>query len=307
MDDERIDALNPGSGPVGAVLIIGAGIAGIQASLDLANSGFKVYLLESGPAIGGTMAQLDKTFPTNDCAMCIVSPKLVDCGRHPNIELITNAELEGLTGAPGKFTVTAKKKPRYVNEDKCTGCGLCVANCPVTKAAYLDQEKAGVELEPEDLAKIRHIIEENKGREGILLPVLHDINISYSYLPEHVLRYIAEELDMPLSLVYQVATFYNAFSLKPRGKYTINVCMGTACYIKGGPRILEAFERALDIKVGGTTEDRMFGLETISCFGCCGQAPVVVVNEELHGHFRPSHIPGLLRDCKEAGNVEVEA
>lgn len=296
-----------GSRPVGAVLVIGAGIAGIQSSLDLANSGFKVYLVESGPAIGGTMAQLDKTFPTNDCAMCIVSPKLVDCGRHPNIELITNAELEQLTGTPGNFVVTVKKKPRYVNEDKCTGCGLCVENCPVTEAVYLDQEKVEVKLKPGDLAKMRRIIEEHKNREGALLPVLHDINISYSYLPEYVLRYISEELDMPLSLIYQVATFYNAFSLKPRGKYTINVCMGTACYIKGGNRILEAFERALGIRVGNTTKNLMFGLETISCFGCCGQAPVVVVNEDMHGHFRLSHIPKLLKHYKEAGDAEVEA
>ncbi len=292
--------------PVGAVLIVGAGIAGIQSALDLANSGFKVYLVESGPAIGGTMAQLDKTFPTNDCAMCIVSPKLVDCGRHPNIELITNAELEELTGIPGRFVVKVKKKPRYVDEDKCTGCGLCVENCPVTKAVQLDQEKVEVKLDPDDLARMRRIIEEHKNREGALLPVLHDINLSYSYLPERVLRYISEELDMPLSLIYQVATFYNAFSLKPRGKYTINVCMGTACYIKGGNRILEAFERALGVKVGNTTEDLMFGLETIACFGCCGQAPVVVVNEELHGHFQVAQVPRLLRSCKEAARAEAE-
>jgi len=292
-----------GKGPVGAVLVVGAGIAGIQSSLDLADSGFKVYLLERGPSIGGTMAQLDKTFPTNDCAMCIVSPKLVDCGRHPNIELITNAELAELTGTPGEFLVTVRKEPRYVDEDKCTGCGLCTENCPVSKAVYLDREKVRVKLEPEDLAKVRRIIEEHKDRQGALLPVLHDVNVSYSYLPEHVLRYIAEELDMPLSLIYQVATFYNAFSLKPRGRYTINVCMGTACYIKGGNRILEAFGRTLGIKAGDTTEDLMFGLETISCFGCCGQAPVVVVNDKLHGHFRTSQIPKLLMKYREAGDA----
>jgi NADH:ubiquinone oxidoreductase subunit E/NAD-dependent dihydropyrimidine dehydrogenase PreA subunit len=292
---------------VGAVLVVGAGIAGIQSALDLADSGFKVYLLERGPSIGGTMAQLDKTFPTNDCAMCIVSPKLVDCGRHPNIELITNAELAELTGTPGEFVVTVNKKPRYVDEEKCTGCGLCVENCPVTKVAYLDREKVRVKLEPDDLLTIQRIINEHKDKQGSLLPVLHDINVSYSYLPERVLRYISEELDMPLSLIYQVATFYNAFSLTPRGKYTINVCMGTACYIKGGDRILEAFKRTLGIRAGGTTEDLMFGLETISCFGCCGQAPVVVVNDKLHGHFRTSQIPKLLRDYREASDAEVEA
>lgn len=110
---------------VGAVLVIGGGIAGIQAALDLAESGQKVYLLESSPAIGGNMARLDKTFPTNDCSTCILSPKLVEAGRHLNIELITYADLESIQGVPGNFTVTIKKRPRHVDPEKCTGCGLC--------------------------------------------------------------------------------------------------------------------------------------------------------------------------------------
>jgi NADH:ubiquinone oxidoreductase subunit E len=292
----------------GSVLVIGGGIAGIQSSLDLADSGFKVYLLEGTSAIGGTMAQLDKTFPTNDCAMCIVSPKLVDCGRHPNIEVITNAELEEISGKAGKFTVTVNKRPRYVDEDKCTGCGSCIENCPVTKALYMEpEEKVDIELEPDDLERMKKIIKEYKNKEGGLLPALHDINISYSYLPENILRYISEELDIPLSLIYQIATFYNAFSLKPKGKYTINVCLGTACYIKGGSRILEAFEKSLGIRAGYTSEDLKFGLETISCFGCCGQAPVVTVNEEIYGHFRITKVPKLIKSYKEMENAEIKA
>jgi len=116
---------------VGAVLVVGGGIAGMQSSLDLANSGFKVYLLDSSPAIGGVMAQLDKTFPTNDCSMCILSPKLVDVGRHPNIELITYSELEEVTGRAGNFKVKVRKKARYVDVDKCTGCGVCAQECPI--------------------------------------------------------------------------------------------------------------------------------------------------------------------------------
>lgn len=116
---------------IGAVLVIGGGIAGIQACLDLAESGFKVYLLDKSPNIGGAMAQLDKTFPTNDCAMCILAPKLVETGRHHNVQLITNAELELLEGSPGNFLVTIKKFPRMVNEEKCTGCGICTQRCPV--------------------------------------------------------------------------------------------------------------------------------------------------------------------------------
>ena len=292
----------------GAVLIVGGGIAGIQASLDLADSGFKVYLVEKGPSIGGVMSQLDKTFPTNDCAMCILAPKLVGTGRHPNIELITNAEVEEVTGKAGNFVVTVNKKPRYVDETKCTGCGVCTENCPVRKAIYLEPvEKVEIKLEPEDLERMKKIIEEYNHKEGALVPILHEINISYSYLPENILRYISEELDIPLSLIYRIATFYNAFSLKPKGKYTINVCLGTACYIKGGSRILAAFERGLGIKAGETTEGLMFGLGTISCFGCCGQAPVVVVNEDLHGHFRVTKVPKLIKSYKEVGNAEIEA
>jgi len=116
---------------VGAVLVVGGGVAGIQASLDLADSGFKVYLLDESTSIGGTMAQLDKTFPTNDCSMCILAPKLVTAGRHPNIQLITYSELEKVDGEAGNFQVTILKHPRSVDIEKCTGCGICAQNCPI--------------------------------------------------------------------------------------------------------------------------------------------------------------------------------
>jgi heterodisulfide reductase subunit A-like polyferredoxin len=121
------------SGQVGAVLVVGAGIGGMQASLDLAEAGLKVYLLDKSPAIGGVMAQLDKTFPTNDCAMCILAPKLVECGRHRNIEVLTYAELDGIDGEPGNFTVRVRQHPRYVNVDDCTGCGDCADVCPIQR------------------------------------------------------------------------------------------------------------------------------------------------------------------------------
>jgi heterodisulfide reductase subunit A-like polyferredoxin len=117
--------------PVGAALVIGGGIAGVQAALDLAESGIKVYLVEKAPAIGGHMAQLDKTFPTNDCAMCIVSPKLVEAGRHRNIELLTNSDVLALEGQPGDFTVTVRRRPRYIDPAKCTACADCEKACPV--------------------------------------------------------------------------------------------------------------------------------------------------------------------------------
>ena len=141
------------NGNVGAVLVIGAGIGGIQASLDLAEAGLKVYLLDKSPAIGGTMAQLDKTFPTNDCSMCILSPKLVDCGRHLNIEVMTYAELESVEGKPGDFTARVRQKPRYVIVDECTGCGDCAAVCPIVRADQfnvgLSERRAAYKLYPQ--------------------------------------------------------------------------------------------------------------------------------------------------------------
>jgi len=124
----------------GAVLVLGGGIAGVQTSLDLANSGFKVYLIERSAAIGGMMAHLDKTFPTGDCATCIVSPKLVECARNQNIEILTLSELTDLQGKPGRFKATVKRHPRYVDEKKCTGCSECTAACPVNIADHFNRD-----------------------------------------------------------------------------------------------------------------------------------------------------------------------
>lgn len=113
-----------------SALVIGGGIAGIQASLDLANRGTKVHLVEKTPSIGGRMAQLDKTFPTLDCSICILAPKMIECFRHPNINLLTYSELREVKGKAGNFAVKILKKPRYVDAAKCTGCGTCIEKCP---------------------------------------------------------------------------------------------------------------------------------------------------------------------------------
>ncbi|MEO0142683.1 MAG: CoB--CoM heterodisulfide reductase iron-sulfur subunit A family protein [candidate division WOR-3 bacterium] len=124
---------------IGAVLVVGGGIGGIQSALDLANSGFKVYLIDSAPAIGGIMAMLDKTFPTNDCSMCIMAPKLVECARHLNIKIIPDAKIEGLSGDAGNFVVKVRKRARYVDTTKCTGCGECKKHCPIEIADRFNQ------------------------------------------------------------------------------------------------------------------------------------------------------------------------
>ncbi|AGL01211.1 CoB--CoM heterodisulfide reductase iron-sulfur subunit A family protein [Desulfoscipio gibsoniae] len=124
----------------GDVMIVGGGISGIQAALDLGTAGFKVYLVDKAPTIGGHMSQLDKTFPTNDCSMCIESPKFVECNRHPNIEIMTYTEVDSVEGKAGDFKVILNKKPRYINESKCTGCTTCVEYCPVLYPNQFNQE-----------------------------------------------------------------------------------------------------------------------------------------------------------------------
>ncbi len=130
----------PANGKYGDVMVVGGGISGIQAALDLATAGFRVYLVEKSPTIGGHMAQLDKTFPTNDCSMCIESPKFVECNRHPNIEIMTYTEVDSVEGEAGDFRVTLVKKPRYVIESKCTGCTVCVEYCPVKYPDRFNQD-----------------------------------------------------------------------------------------------------------------------------------------------------------------------
>ncbi|MFP3868387.1 MAG: NAD(P)-binding protein [Desulfobacteraceae bacterium] len=130
--------IKPGD-QIGAVAVVGGGIAGMQASLDLARSGYKVYLLEQNTTIGGVMAQLDKTFPTNDCSTCMISPKLIEVAANPNIDIMTGATVQSLTGDPGHFTLEVALKPRYVDVDKCTACGECAKVCPVTLSAPFDE------------------------------------------------------------------------------------------------------------------------------------------------------------------------
>jgi NADH:ubiquinone oxidoreductase subunit E/NAD-dependent dihydropyrimidine dehydrogenase PreA subunit len=279
----------------GSVLVLGGGIAGIQSALDLADAGFKVYLVEKQPSIGGTMPQLDKTFPTNDCAMCILAPKLVATGRHPNIELITYSDLKKIEGEPGDFTVTINKKARSVDETLCNGCGLCVENCLVRfKPQKPKDHDAKKNVSKDDLKTINDIIQIYGKSSDMLIPIMQAINEHYNYLPKNILQYVAQELKVPLSQVYHVATFYTSFTLKPRGKHIIKVCMGTACHVRGSPRVLDEIQRYLKIEPDETTDDGMFTLETVNCLGACALGPVVVVDEKYY-MVKPGEFDKILK------------
>ena len=154
-----------------------------------------------------------------------------------------------------------------------------------------------MKLSPEQDAEVDTILDQFKGMDGIIVPLLQEVNEKYKYLPEPIMRAISHKLEIPVGVLYRIATLYNAFSRVPRGKYVVNVCMGTACYVKGSQRLLESFERELKIKNNETTPDMMFSLSTINCIGCCGQSPVVSVNEDLHGYVKQSDIPKILNSC----------
>ncbi len=130
---------------------------------------------------------------------------------------------------------------------------------------------------------------------GALLDRLHAINAEYGYLPESALRRAADALGIPLSQLYSTASFYASFSFEPRGRHTIRVCQGTACYIRGGDRILEKLVTMLGVEPGGTTDDRLFTLETVYCVGSCSMAPVVRVDGDTYGRLKAERLPRILR------------
>jgi NADH:ubiquinone oxidoreductase subunit E len=150
------------------------------------------------------------------------------------------------------------------------------------------------EFTPEQVSKLNEIIKKFKGKPGGLIPVLEEAQVALEYLPISVQKKIAGELNLPLSRVYGVVTFYSFFTMTPRGKNTVRVCLGTACYVRGGKAIYETLEKEFGITEGETTPDRMFTLETVRCLGACGLGPVVVVNEDIHGRVKSSKVREIL-------------
>ena len=138
--------------------------------------------------------------------------------------------------------------------------------------------------------KLLAVISEKKGQRGALMPVLQAAQDIYGYLPIEVQKMVAEELDVPLTEVYGISTFYSQFSLNPKGKHQISVCLGTACYVKGAGKILDEFKKQLNIDVGGCTPDGMFSLEPTRCIGACGLAPVLTVSGDVYGRVNTNNI-----------------
>lgn len=149
-----------------------------------------------------------------------------------------------------------------------------------------------------NLTKVNEILEKHGAKRERMIAILLECQETYYYLPREVLEAVAEGMKLPLTAVLSIATFFKAFSLKPIGRYPIRVCNGTACNIKGGPLLVEALERELEIKKGETTPDNMFGLDTVNCVGCCGLAPVITVGQDVHGKVKISAVPKLVKQYR---------
>ena len=149
--------------------------------------------------------------------------------------------------------------------------------------------------------ELKAFIEEWKEKPGNLIMVLHQVQQTYGYIPREVAIEVSELLNVPLAKIYGVVTFYNFFKLQKAGKYIIQVCLGTACYLRGGDDLMKTLERELGIGVNGTTPDGLFSVEAVRCLGCCGLAPVIVVNGEVHAKLETKDIPGIIEKYRKLG------
>jgi len=147
-------------------------------------------------------------------------------------------------------------------------------------------------------SKVTEIVEKYGNDTNAIVAILQDVQEAHNYLPREELEKLAQEMDVPLSRILSVATFYKAFSLIPRGKYPINFCLGTACHVRGGGRIMDKIERELGIERGETTEDLQFSLEEVRCLGCCGLAPVMMVGKDVKGKLTESNVVPILDKYK---------
>lgn len=147
----------------------------------------------------------------------------------------------------------------------------------------------------EKMTKLDEIIANHKGQQGSLMPILHETQELFGYLPEEAQKKISKELNIPMAEIYGVATFYSRFTLKPRGEHTIGVCLGTACYVKNAQLVFERIQKELNVEPGETTDDNKFTLTATRCLGCCGLAPVMMIDEDVYGKLVPDDIPEILK------------
>lgn len=158
----------------------------------------------------------------------------------------------------------------------------------------IKQKEDAVKQLVQELKDVDQIIDEYNGEKSALIQILLKIQAKNSWLPKPALLWVSERLDIPMSQILNIATFYKAFSLEPRGKHLVRVCLGTACHVRGGPKILQAAEQYLGIKSGETSSDMKFTLESVNCLGCCALGPVMMVDEEYHGKLNPSKVGDIL-------------
>lgn len=147
----------------------------------------------------------------------------------------------------------------------------------------------------ENFDKLQQVIDEYKGKSGSLIPIMQKAQDIFGYLPMKVQQYIADELNVPLQNIYGISTFYGQFTLEPKGEHSIGLCMGTACYVRGAQLVLDKVQEQLGISMGQTTKDRKFTLVATRCLGCCGLAPVMMIDEDVYGRLTPDRIPEILK------------
>jgi NADH:ubiquinone oxidoreductase subunit E len=147
----------------------------------------------------------------------------------------------------------------------------------------------------ENFDKLQQVIDEYKGKSGSLIPIMQKAQDIFGYLPMKVQQYIADELNIPLQNIYGISTFYGQFTLEPKGEHSIGLCMGTACYVRGAQLVLDKVQEQLGISMGQTTKDRKFTLVATRCLGCCGLAPVMMIDEDVYGRLTPDRIPEILK------------
>ena len=161
--------------------------------------------------------------------------------------------------------------------------------------------------EQEIIAEVGTLVKKWKDKQGSLIMVLHEIQSRHGYVPRIIALEVAREMNVPLARIWEVLTFYHLFKLSAPGKYVVSVCMGTACYLKGAPALSEEFKKRLDVEPGQTTKDGLFHLQEVRCLGCCGLAPVVMVNGRVHAKLKPSDVQKIIEECVEPEKPTVQA